>query len=244
MKTVNLQNIVKLQAFGVTGTWEQKIKRDCEGICQEIAQKTVYKDKTDRVLQLLGFEHVPKPYEAVFLSIVVEPIRKFQMYFILADRSNPNLFFYFNSQSTELMHGEDAIVWVELYIRLLGRAYKNIDSLGVELEDRFHFSSRVPKTKLKQLYALTNRSLETISTEYDYIIDFETVSQWKVTINQCPGLILQIRRYKDHIQYGYQAARALTCEQPTDNGWSLTTNAFLHMNHILREVTRLEQTSD
>ena len=231
---MEFKNLVKLEAFGVIGTWAQSIKRESHGICQQIAHEVDNKDKVDRVLQLLGFEHIPKPYDAAFLYCRVEPIRDFRVYLIFTDRFKPTMYFYFNPQSVGLIHGEDVIVWVEAYIRLLGRAFSNIDSVGVKLEDRFHYSTRIPKTKQKQLYALAHHSLETICIKYNYFLDFETTNQWQITINQCPGLILQIRRFENNILYGYRAARALTYKPPS-YGAGPTTIAFLHLNHILRE---------
>lgn len=243
MRAVEFQNLVKLQAFGVTGTWEQKIKRESEGVCHEIAQEIAYRDKVDRVLALLGFELFPKPYKAAFLSCKVSPIQNFLIYFILSDLSNPTCFFYFNPQSIGLIHGEDVIVWVQTYIWLLGRAFKNIESLGVELEDKFCFSSQVPKMKQIQLYALTHRDLEAICTKNGYFLDFTTINQWLITIDQCPGLILQIQRQENQILYGYRAARALTYKRPSNVGWGPAIIALLHLNHILREATLLGQAS-
>lgn len=233
MKLVEFQSLIKLQAFRVTGTWEHRIRKDSEGICREITQAMTSNDKINRVLQLLGFVTVPKPYDAAFLSIMVEPIRQFQMYFFLTERSDTNFFFYFNPQSTRLIHGEDVIGWVGMYIRLLGRAFKSIDSLGVKIGEKFYFSSRVPKTKQNHLYALTRRDLEPICAKHNYLLEFKAVSQWQVTINQCPGLILQIKCCENHVQYGYRAARALTKEPPSEG---LTTIALLHLNHILRQA--------
>lgn len=243
MKSVEFQNLVKLQAFSVTGTWEQKIKRESEGICREIAQKIAYRDKVDRVLELLGFELFPKPYQAAFFSCKVTPIRNFQIYFILSDLSNPKLFFYFNPKSIGLIHGEDVIVWVQTYIWLLGRAFKNIESLGVELEDKFCFSSQVPKMKHTQLCTLAHRDLEPICIKNGYILDFTTIGHWQITIDQCPGLILQIRLREKQILYGHRAARALTYKRPSDIGWGPAIIALLHLNHILREATLLGQTA-
>ncbi len=240
---MEFQNLVKLQAFGVTGTWEQKIKQESEGICHEIAQEIAYRDKVDRILVLLGFEFLTKPYQAAFLSCKVSPIRNFQIYFIFADLSNPKLFFYFNPQSISLIHGEDAIVWVQTYIWLLGRAFKNIDSLGVELEDKFHFSSQVPKMKQIQLNKLTHRDLEAICTKNGYLFDFRTLNQWQITIDHCPGLILRIRRQEKQILYGHRASHVLTYKQPSDVGWGPTIVAMLHLNHILREAKLLGKAS-
>lgn len=159
---MRFQNLVKLQAFGVTGTWEQNIKRESEGICHEIAQEMAYKDKVDRVLGLLGFELFPKLDQATFLSSKVSPIRNFQIYFIFTDLFNPKLVFYINPQCISLIHGEDAIIWVQTNIWLLGRVFKNIELLGVELEDKFLFSSQVPKMKQTHLCALTHHDLEAI----------------------------------------------------------------------------------
>ncbi len=243
MRAVEFQNLVKLQAFRVTGTWEQKIKQESEGICREIAREIVYRDKVDDVLVLLGFELFPKPYQAVFLSCKVSPIRNFQIYFILSDLFNPKLFFYFNPQSIDLIHGEDVIVWTQTYIWLLGRAFKNIELLGVELEEKFSFNSQLPKMKHTQLCTLAHSDLELICTKNGYILDFMTIGQWEITIDQCPGLILQIRRRENQILYGHRAARTLTYKRPSDIGWGPAIISLLHLNHILREATLIGQTT-
>ncbi|MFQ6125587.1 MAG: hypothetical protein ACE5R6_13445 [Candidatus Heimdallarchaeota archaeon] len=240
---MEFQNLVKLQAFQVTGKWEQKIKQDSEGICREIAQEIANNDKTDRVLVLLGFELFPKPYQAAFLSCTVSPVRNFQIYFILSDLSHPQLYFYFNPQSIGLIHGEDVIVWVQTYIWLLGRAFKNIESLGVELEDKFCFSSQVPEMKHAQICTLTRRDLEPICTKNGYFLDFTSIRQWQITIDQCPGLILQIQRQRNQILYGHRAARALTYKRSSDVGWGPAIIALLHLNHILREAILLGKTT-
>ncbi len=234
MKSIDFQNLVKLQAFRVTGTWERQIKIENEQICREITHEMTSSDKINRVLHLLGFKKIPKPFESTYLSILVEPIKQFKMYFFLVDRSDTNFFFYFNSQSTRLIHGEDVIGWVGVYIRLLDRAFKNIDILGIEMTDQFCFSSRVPKTKQKHLQSMTHSDLEPICLKHDYTLNYTKLSQWQITIQQCPGLILQIKCEKSNILFGYRAVRALNKE------WSsigqLTTVALLHINHILRQA--------
>jgi len=241
MKSPDFQNLIKLQAFEVTGTWEQRIQHDSKRICYEIAREMISHSKIDRVLQLLDFNRIPKPYEAAFLSVMVEPIKNFQMYFILTDRSDTNFFFYFNPESPSLIHGEDAIGWVGAYIQLLGRAFKNIDSLGGNLEETFHLSSRLPKTKHNSMVVLTQQILESICRQTGYFLDFQKIGHWQVTIHQCPGLVLQIKCNDPRVQYGSKAAHALTDVPPSEWRGGLNMMALLHLNHILREAKRLEQ---
>ena len=234
MKPIDFQNLVKLQAFRVTGTWELQIKKENEQICSEITHEMTSRDKTNRVLHLLGFKQIPKPFDSTYLSVMVEPIKQFQMYFFLVDRSDTNFFFYFNSQSTRLIHGEDVIGWVGVYIRLLYRAFKNIDKLGIEMTNQFYFSSRVPKTKQKHLHSMNHSDLEPICLKHGYTLNYNNLSQWQITIQQCPGLILQIQCEKSNILFGYRAVRALN-EEWSSKG-QLTTVALLHLNHILRQA--------
>ena len=138
------------------------------------------------------------------------------------------------------MHGEDVIGWVGVYIQLLGRAFRKIDSHAIEMEDQFYFSSQLPEVKLNHSLALKKHVLEAICQKHDYSLAFKTVGQWQITINQCPGLILQIKCHLNSIKYGYRASHVLACDPPHKENCGLTTMALLHLNHILREARYLE----